>query len=169
MPSKKQRQKRRQALEAAADADFGGASDEFTFGDGPTELPTSKKAKTEASNQDEDNPNCIKLINPRLSGPRRGSIGGITEAHHNRPSPVDSAIAGIAPGPLMADEHVGPHPSFIEIAKPYIFEQKVQECITKIGMTEAKEDVVRLQGVAWIDNVRKSMQLYAPPNPLRSQ
>ena len=169
MPSKKQRQKRKkQALEAAVDANFGGVSDE-SLGDGLTEHPTSKKAKTEASNQDEDNPNCIKLINPRLSGPRRGSIGGITEAHHNRPSPVDSAIAGIAPGPLMADEHVGPHPSFIEIAKPYIFEQKVQECITKIGMTEAKEDVVRLQGVAWIDNVRKSMQLYVPPNPLRSQ
>jgi len=165
MPSKKQRQKRKkQALEAAADANIGGA-----FGDGPTELPTSKKAKTEASNQDEDNPNCIKLINPRLNGPRRGSVRGITEARHNRPSPVDSAIAGIAPAPLMADEHVGPHPSFIEIAKPYIFEQKVQECITKIGMTEAKEDVVRLQGVAWIDNVRKSMQLYVPPNPLRSQ
>jgi len=156
MPSKKQRQKRKkQALEAAA-----GASDE-SLGDGPTELPTSKKAKTEASNQDEDNPNCIKLINPRLNGPRRGS-----EARQNRPSPVDSAIA---PAPLMADEHVGPHPSFIEIAKPYIFEQKVQECIAKIGMTEAKEDVVRLQGVAWIDNVRKSMQLYVPLNPLRSQ
>ena len=59
MPSKKQRQKRRkQVLEAAADANFGGASDESAFGDGPTELPTSKKAKTEASNQDEDNPNC---------------------------------------------------------------------------------------------------------------
>lgn len=154
MPSKKQRQKRKkQALEAAADANFGGTSDE-SLGDGPTELPTSKKAKTEASNQDEDNPNCIKLINPRLNGSRRGS-----EARQNRPSPVDSAIAGIAPAPLMADEHVGPHPSFIEIAKPYIFEQKVQECIAKIGMTEAKEDVVRLQGVAWIDNVRKSMQL----------
>ena len=163
MPSKKQRQKRKkQTLEAAVDANFGGVSDE-SLGDGLTELPTSKKAKTEASNQDEDNPNCIKLINPRLNGPRCGS-----EAHQNKPSPVDSVIAGIAPAPLMADEHVGPHPSFIEIAKPYIFEQKVQECIAKIGMTEAKEDVVRLQGVAWIDNVRKSMQLYVPPNPLRS-
>ncbi|OCK82358.1 C-type cyclin [Lepidopterella palustris CBS 459.81] len=67
----------------------------------------------------------------------------------------------MAPAPLVGEHvgHVGPHPSFIEIAKPYIFEQRVQECLTVIGMTEAKEDAVRLSGVAWIDNVRKSMQL----------
>ena len=55
---------------------------------------------------------------------------------------------------------VGPHPSFIEVAKPFIFEQRLQECMNAIGMTEAKEDSIRLQGVAWIDSVRKSLQLY---------
>jgi CTD kinase subunit beta len=63
------------------------------------------------------------------------------------------------------DDHVGPHPSFIEIAKPYIFEQRLQEYMTAIGMNEAREDAVRLQGVAWIDNVRRSMQLYGLPHP----
>ncbi len=28
-----------------------------------------------------------------------------------------------------------------------------------IGVNEAKEDNVRLQGVTWIDNVRKALQL----------
>ncbi|KAF2502835.1 cyclin [Lophium mytilinum] len=65
----------------------------------------------------------------------------------------------MAPAPPATDDHVGPHPSFIEIAKPYIFEQRLQEYLSAIGMNETREDAVRLQGVAWIDNVRKSMQL----------
>ena len=55
---------------------------------------------------------------------------------------------------------VGPHPSFIQLAHPYISEQKLQQCMTAIGMSQAKEDSIRLQGVSWIDNVRKSLQLY---------
>ena len=55
--------------------------------------------------------------------------------------------------------HVGPHPSYIEIAKPYIFEPKIKECLTAAGVSEAKDDSIRLQGVAWIDSVRKAMHL----------
>ena len=53
----------------------------------------------------------------------------------------------------------GPHPSFIQLAKPYVFEQSLQQCMTDIGATEAKEDTIRLQGVTWIDSVRKALQL----------
>lgn len=53
----------------------------------------------------------------------------------------------------------GPHPSFIEVAKPYVFEQQLQKCMAAIEATEAKEDNVRLQGVTWIDNVRRALQL----------
>ncbi|KAF2262154.1 cyclin-like protein [Lojkania enalia] len=58
-----------------------------------------------------------------------------------------------------ADERVGPHPSYIEVAKPYILQSAIQKCLDRIGMSEAKEDNVRLQGVTWIDNVRRSLQL----------
>ncbi len=54
----------------------------------------------------------------------------------------------------------GPHPSFIEVAKPYVFQQKLEKCLRVIGMSEAKEDNIRLQGVTWIDNIRRAMQLY---------
>lgn len=54
---------------------------------------------------------------------------------------------------------VGPHPSYIEIAKPYIFEPRIKECFAAAGVSEAKEDNIRLQGVAWIDSVRKAMHL----------
>ncbi|KAH7039443.1 cyclin-like protein [Macrophomina phaseolina] len=65
-----------------------------------------------------------------------------------------------APAPLAAPNgQPGPHPSFIEVAKPYIFQQKIEQFLTAIGMPEAKEDSNRLQGVQLIDNVRKSLQL----------
>lgn len=59
----------------------------------------------------------------------------------------------------MESGHVGPHPSYIEMAKPYIFEPKIKECLTAAGVSEAKDDSIRLQGVAWIDSVRKAMHL----------
>lgn len=68
----------------------------------------------------------------------------------------------MAPTPLpdLAEiDQPGPHPSFIQVAKPYVFEYRIQECMTAIGVSEAKEDHIRLQGIAWIDSVRKAMQL----------
>ncbi|CAD6578820.1 MAG: RNA polymerase II C-terminal domain kinase beta subunit [Alectoria sarmentosa] len=45
------------------------------------------------------------------------------------------------------------------MAKPYIFEPKIKECLIAAGVSEAKDDSIRLQGVAWIDSVRKAMHL----------
>lgn len=57
------------------------------------------------------------------------------------------------------DERVGPHPSYIEVAKPYILQSSIAKSLTELRMSEGKEDIVRLQGVAWIDSVRRSLQL----------
>ncbi|KAI5197022.1 cyclin [Aureobasidium subglaciale] len=54
---------------------------------------------------------------------------------------------------------VGPHPSFIQVANPYIFEQQIRSSLAAIGATEQKEDSIRLQGVHYIDNTRKALQL----------
>lgn len=55
--------------------------------------------------------------------------------------------------------HPGPHPSYIQIAKPYIFESKIQGCLLVAGVTENRDDNIRLQAVAWIDNVRRALHL----------
>ncbi|KAF2136310.1 uncharacterized protein K452DRAFT_237700 [Aplosporella prunicola CBS 121167] len=69
-------------------------------------------------------------------------------------------MAPAPPPPLSAPNgHPGPHPSFIELAKPYVFQQKLERFLTTIGMSEAKEDGIRLQGVQLIDSVRKAVQL----------
>ena len=54
---------------------------------------------------------------------------------------------------------VGPHPSYIQIAKAYYSDQNLVECLAVTGVNEAKEDSLRLQGVAWIDSVRKALRL----------
>ncbi|KAF2996822.1 RNA polymerase II C-terminal domain kinase beta subunit [Curvularia kusanoi] len=54
---------------------------------------------------------------------------------------------------------VGPHPSFIEVAKPYLLQSRIQTCLSNIQMSDAKEDAVRLQGVTWIDAVRRALSL----------
>ncbi|KAJ5619635.1 hypothetical protein N7510_003619 [Penicillium lagena] len=51
------------------------------------------------------------------------------------------------------------HPSFIQVAKPYIFEQTIQDCIEAMGVNPMREESLRLQGVTWIDNVRKVLRL----------
>lgn len=60
----------------------------------------------------------------------------------------------------VGNGQVGPHPSFIQVANPYIFEQKLQDCFTALGTNMAKEDRIRLDGVLWIDSVRKALQLW---------
>ena len=71
-----------------------------------------------------------------------------------------------AMAPFTPNEHQasstaaqGPDPSVIQVAKPYIFEQTIQTCRESLGVPEQKEDLARLQGVAWIDSVRKALQL----------
>ena len=92
------------------------------------------------------------------------------ELHHYRVS-INTA-ANMAPlrnenphsgaDPVPPPDPPGPHPSFIQVAKPYLFEQTIQECLTATGVSQLREDNIRLQGVTWIDNVRKALHLYGP-------
>ncbi|KAL2863537.1 putative fructosamine-3-kinase [Aspergillus lucknowensis] len=52
------------------------------------------------------------------------------------------------------------HPSFIQVAKPYIFEQTIQKCIAALEINPLREESMRLQGVTWIDNVRRALNLF---------
>ncbi|RFU30559.1 hypothetical protein B7463_g5764, partial [Scytalidium lignicola] len=56
-------------------------------------------------------------------------------------------------------EQPGPHPSYIQVAKPYIFQQQLQGQLVAIGTSPPREDSYRLQGVQWINEVRIALQL----------
>lgn len=57
------------------------------------------------------------------------------------------------------------HPSFIQVANPYIFEQTVESCIESMGVKPPRENSSRLQGVAWLDEVRRALNLYVNFEP----
>jgi CTD kinase subunit beta len=59
-----------------------------------------------------------------------------------------------------------PHPSFIQVAKPYVFEHTIQECLAATGVDPQREDDIRISGVTWIDNARKALRLYVYLNCL---
>lgn len=67
---------------------------------------------------------------------------------------------GLEKNELTIPEPPPIHPSFIQVAKPYIFEQTIQDCIAVMGVNPLREEVLRLQGVTWIDNVRRVLHLY---------
>ncbi|KAL8825884.1 MAG: hypothetical protein Q9170_007624 [Blastenia crenularia] len=60
----------------------------------------------------------------------------------------------------MENPQPGPHPSYIQIAKPYIFESKIQECLLVAGVTETRDDSIRLQAVLWIDSDAAAAALF---------
>lgn len=74
----------------------------------------------------------------------------VTDTARQSPEP-----AALNPPPI--------HPSFIQLAKPYIFEQTIQDCIAAMGVNPLREEALRLQGVTWIDNVRRVLHLYVAP------
>lgn len=61
---------------------------------------------------------------------------------------------------------IGPHPSTIRVAKPYTTQASIEKRLLppttdhqERGLAEAREDSNRLQGVTWLDNVRRALQL----------
>lgn len=78
-------------------------------------------------------------------------------------SPLDGSHLSRRMAPVRDSDtdpdRTGPLPSFIQVAKPYIFEHTIQECIKLTGVAQVREDQLRLSGVQWIDSVRKSLRL----------
>ncbi|KAG9234989.1 hypothetical protein BJ875DRAFT_287420 [Amylocarpus encephaloides] len=54
---------------------------------------------------------------------------------------------------------IGPHPSYIQVAKPYLFQQQLENQLNTIGTTITREGNFRLAGVQWINDVRIALQL----------
>ncbi|KAL1623572.1 RNA polymerase II C-terminal domain kinase beta subunit [Neofusicoccum ribis] len=118
----------------------------------PQTEPTAAPSGDDASEKPEQSPWTRPYLRP---------YGQLTPPSEDEDAAgATKAIMAPAPAPLTAPNgQPGPHPSFIEVAKPYIFQQKVEAYLAAIGMAEAKEDSIRLQGVQLIDTVRRSLQL----------
>jgi CTD kinase subunit beta len=60
---------------------------------------------------------------------------------------------------VSASPQEGPHPSYIQVAKPFLFHQQIQGQLVAIGTNVSREDMYRLQGIQWISDVRYALQL----------
>lgn len=65
----------------------------------------------------------------------------------------------MAPPTILATGRAGPHPSYVELARPFMFEERIQQCWRKARVSSAEEAKVRIQAIGWIDSVRKQMRL----------
>ena len=63
------------------------------------------------------------------------------------------------PGETAESNQIGPHPSYLQVARAYVYEHTLHDSLDAIGINQAKEDSFRLQGVSWIDSVRKALKL----------
>lgn len=62
--------------------------------------------------------------------------------------------------PLTNGSSTGPMQSHIQVAKPFVFQQTIENCFNDLGVAQVREDNIRLAGVKWIDDVRKALKLY---------
>merc|ERR1712169_117840 len=67
---------------------------------------------------------------------------------------MNGAGSGDAPA-----RRIGRLPNFVQVAKSYVFEQQIQKSLHDTGVSQAREDSIRLAGVQWIDNVRRALKL----------
>ena len=116
----------------------------------PSELGPGNETVVESVEYDGDiAPPTDSEISPQSSSESRPESG----------SESGSKMAPAQDAEKTENGRVGPHPSFIHVAKPYMLEQDIQNYMAETGVTQAKEDNIRLLGVAWIDTVRKALQL----------
>ena len=71
-------------------------------------------------------------------------------------SPAATSPSTTAPPPAKRPGRLANH---MQVAKTYVFEQEIQKCLRQNGVSQAREDSLRLGGVQWIDNVRRALKL----------
>lgn len=92
---------------------------------------------------------------PSRTGPR-------DQLHTTLALPGQDRVLDMAPMPPTSAESeglAGPKPSLIEVAKPYVFEEGIRSALEAVGMPNSREDQIRMNGVLWIDQVRRVLQL----------
>lgn len=98
---------------------------------------------------------------PRPKSPqvwvRPCECGGIGD--HNHQVTMNGAGGGEAVPPSTTGRRNGPLTNHVQVAKSYVFEQEIQKCLRDTGVSQAREDNIRLAGVQWIDNVRRALKL----------
>lgn len=74
-------------------------------------------------------------------------------------SGAGAGASSAAPSTPGGVRRTGPMPNFVSVAKAYMFQQEIDQCLIVTGVSPAREDNLRLAGVQWIENVRRVLKL----------
>ena len=96
---------------------------------------------------------------------RRSPVPNVSNNHTtprhttNTESITMSPISPAEHTPTTSSSRSRPPSYHIQVAKPYIFQQTIDQCLRDLGVSQTREDNIRLAGVQWIDNVRRALRL----------
>jgi hypothetical protein len=82
-----------------------------------------------------------------------------------KPSSIHLSEIDSGPGIMSANgapTAEGPRrrlPCYNQVADAYVFQQTIDERLRRVGVSQAREDNLRLAGVQWIDSVRRALKL----------
>ncbi|CZT23647.1 uncharacterized protein RCC_09361 [Ramularia collo-cygni] len=105
-------------------------------------------------------------VDPPATTPAPGALANTDQIPNITIAPPD--VMGTADITMTTGESkiTGPHPSTIRVSAPYITQSAIEKRLQPLGLdaqersiAEAREDGFRLQGVTWLDNVRRALQL----------
>lgn len=116
--------------------------------------PPPLPLKTTATPYNKRSPAAVPK--PKTPQESESTMAGTKRLSNGDPKPASTTTSGA----------IGPHPSTIRVAAPYTTQASIEKRLYSAtldkherSLAEAKEDSYRLQGVTWIDNVRRSLQL----------
>ena len=89
--------------------------------------------------------------------PPTGPRGDTTTTQASAKTPTSPSTPSTVTG--GAPRRIGPLPNYVQVARAYVFEQAIQNCLRDNGVSQVREDTIRLAGVQWIDNVRRALKL----------
>jgi hypothetical protein len=100
--------------------------------------------------------NPLQVLPPRQDRPRKQSYSesDLTSDSDDNGDPGMSATNGASDGAPRRRL-----PCYNQVADAYVFQQTIDERLRRIGVTQAREDNLRLAGVQWINGVRRALRL----------
>jgi CTD kinase subunit beta len=100
---------------------------------------------------------CSQPPKPQIPRKGKASFSLKTDEHSNvrRINEEEKNEMKMVP----AKRPVGPHPGLVIVCKDFVFQDEIDACLKAIGMDGPRDTTARLNGVAWLDKVRRALNM----------
>ena len=123
----------------------------------PTPSPWDRQCECGGISPHYHNPGSLSLHDIDTMNGTHPPTGPRVETMSSTTAPISPATA--SPSSNIPPKRPGRLTNHVQVAKTYVFEQQIQKSLRDNGVSQAREDNIRLAGVQWIDNVRRVLKL----------